>query len=196
MTRLVLASASQSRARMLRDAGVAFEVRPAQVDEDAIKQSMQSEGSVAIAEALAELKALRVSSVEPDALVLGADQVLDFDGTLISKVEDMASARVLLQRLSGKRHELISAAVLARDGASIWRLTGRVRLAMRTLSDAFLDDYLAREGESLLQGVGCYRLEGMGAQLFDRVDGDYFSVLGLPLLPLLAQLRELGVLAK
>ncbi len=181
---------------MLRDAGVAFEVRPAQVDEDAIKQSMQSEGSVAIAEALAELKALRVSSVEPDALVLGADQVLDFDGTLISKVEDMASARVLLQRLSGKRHELISAAVLARDGASIWRLTGRVRLAMRTLSDAFLDDYLAREGESLLQGVGCYRLEGMGAQLFDRVDGDYFSVLGLPLLPLLAQLRELGVLAK
>jgi len=127
--------------------------------------------------------------------VLGADQVLNFEGELISKMPDMASARALLKRLAGKRHELISAAVLAQNGAPLWRHSGRVRLTMRPLSDTFLDDYLASEGEVLLKGVGCYRLEGLGAQLFERVEGDYFSVLGLPLLPLLAQLRELGVLA-
>ncbi len=196
--RLILASASTSRARMLKDAGVAFTINPAQVDEDAVKESLLGEGVdvAGVADALAELKALRVSASVPDALVLGADQVLSFEGELISKVADMAAAKTLLLRLSGKRHELISAAVLARNGAALWRHTGRVRLAMRPLSAAFLDNYLAREGNDLLKGVGCYRLEGLGAQLFERVEGDYFSVLGLPLLPLLAQLRELGVLAK
>jgi septum formation protein len=195
---LILASASTSRARMLRDAGVPFEIRPAHVDEDTVKESLLAEGATPgeIADALAELKALRISANAPDALVLGADQVLSFEGELISKMPDMASAKTLLQRLSGKKHELISAVVLARNGSAIWRHTGRVQLQMRSVSDAFLDDYLAREGEGLLRGVGCYRLEGLGAQLFERVDGDYFSVLGLPLLPLLAQLRELDALPK
>jgi septum formation protein len=193
---LILASASTSRARMLTDAGVTFAVAPAHVDEDAVKESLLAEGveAAGVADALAELKAVRISASNPDALVLGADQVLSFEGELISKMPDLASARALLKRLSGKRHELISAAVLARAGAPLWRHSGRVRLSMRILSDAFLDAYLAEEGEALLTGVGCYRLEGRGAQLFERVEGDYFSVLGLPLLPLLAQLRELGVL--
>jgi septum formation protein len=198
MSTLILASASTSRARMLKDAGVAFVVRPATVDEDAVKESLLAEGidAAGVAAALAELKAVRISSTTGQTLVLGADQVLSLGGELVSKMPDMAAAKILLKRLSGRQHELISAAVLARDGAVIWRHTGRVRLAMRPLSDAFLDDYLAREGEDLLKGVGCYRLEGLGAQLFEKIEGDYFSVLGLPLLPLLAQLRELGVLAK
>lgn len=195
---LILASASSSRSRMLREAGVPFTVKPAHVDEDAVKVSLLAEGvdPAGVADALAELKAVRISSGMGDDLILGADQVLSFEGELISKMPDLASAKTLLQRLSGKRHELISAAVLARNGATIWRNTGRVRLTMRPLGDAFLDEYLAAEGEELLKGVGCYRLEGRGAQLFERIEGDYFSVLGLPLLPLLAQLRELGVLAK
>jgi len=195
---LILASASSSRARMLKDAGVRFSIDPAHVDEDAVKDSLLGEGASAgdVAGALAELKALRISARAGDALVLGADQVLSLNGELISKVPDMATARALLERLSGQRHELISAAVLARNGAVIWRHTGRVRLSMRPLSAAFLDEYLEREGETLLKGVGCYRLEGLGAQLFERVEGDYFCVLGLPLLPLLAELRELGELAR
>lgn len=195
---LILASASTSRAQMLTNAGVPFAIQPAHVDEDAVKQSLLAEGAspADVADALAELKALRISSSTGDAVVLGADQVLNFDGELISKVPDMVAAKALLQRLAGRRHELISAAVLARNGAAIWRNTGRVRLTMRPLSDTFLDGYLASEGEALLKGVGCYRLEGLGAQLFERIEGDYFCVLGLPLLPLLAQLRELDMLAK
>jgi len=195
---LILASASTSRARMLTDAGVPFMIKPAHVDEDAVKDSLLADGAKPgdVADALAELKALRISANAGDTLVLGADQVLDFEGELVSKMPDLASAKALLRRLSGKQHELISAAVLARGGSTIWRHSGRVRLTMRQLSDAFLDQYLTQEGEGLLAGVGCYRLEGLGAQLFEKVEGDYFSVLGLPLLPLLAQLRELGVLTK
>jgi septum formation protein len=183
---------------MLKDAGVTFEVRPAHIDEDAVKDSLLADGidAAGVAAALAELKAVRISLTAGETLVLGADQVLSLDGELISKMPDLTAARALLQRLSGRSHELISAAVLARAGAVIWRHSGRVRLSMRHLSAKFLDDYLAREGGELLRGVGCYRLEGLGAQLFERVEGDYFSVLGLPLLPLLAQLRELDVLAK
>jgi septum formation protein len=195
---LILASASISRAHMLKAAGVAIEIRPAHIDEDSAKDSLLGEGAdpAGIAGALAEMKALRVSASAGEGLVLGADQVLDFDGELVSKMPDLPAARTLLRRLSGKRHALISAAALARGGSIIWHHTDRVRLQMRVLSDAFLDDYMAHEGEALLAGVGCYRLEGRGAQLFERVEGDYFSVLGLPLLPLLAQLRELDILAK
>lgn len=195
---LVLASASVSRVRMLRAAGVPVEIRPAHIDEDGVKDSLLAEGvdPTGVADALAELKALRISASAEDRVVLGADQILDFAGELISKAPDLVAARALLQRLSGKRHALVSAAVLARNGSVIWRHTDRVRLQVRTLSDSFLDEYLAREGDALLTGVGCYRLEGLGAQLFERAEGDYFSVLGLPLLPLLAQLRELGILTK
>lgn len=190
--KLVLASASTSRARMLQAAGVPFDIVPAHVDEDAIKQSMLSPRD--IADTLAELKALRVSSRYPGALVLGADQVLAFGSELVSKSADMDEAAELLGRLRGQRHELLSAAVLAKDGVPVWRHVSVSKLWMRTFTDEFLYAYLEAEGEDVLSGVGCYRLEGLGSQLFERIEGDYFSILGLPLLPLLAGLRELGIL--
>lgn len=197
MTGLVLASASAVRARVLERAGVSFDIRPAHVDEEAMKDSLLAAGAGLrdVADALAELKARKVSSAQPDVLVLGADQVLAFDGELVSKCATLEDARVLLRRLRGQKHELISALVLAKDGAPIWRYAESATLSMRDFSDSFLDDYLAAEGEDLLKGVGCYRLEGRGAQLFEKVEGDYFTVLGLPLVPLLGALRQHGIVA-
>ncbi|MBS0275811.1 MAG: Maf family protein [Proteobacteria bacterium] len=195
---MILASASRTRARLLQDAGVPFEIVPARVDEDALKQSLLA-GKAShrdIADALAELKALRVSATHSGALVLGADQVLSFGGALISKCESLAEARELLLRLRGQTHDLISAMVLAKDRAPVWRHVEKATLTMRDFTDAFLDDYLAAEGEALLSGVGCYRLEGRGAQLFSRLTGDHSTILGLPLLPLLSALREQGVIPK
>jgi len=198
MTALVLASASSSRAKLLRQAGVPFEVHPAHVDEDGLKESMLADGAQgrAIADALAELKARRVSNARPDALVLGADQVLVCDGELFSKAETVEAAAAQLRSLRGKPHLLVTAAVLAKDGAAIWRHVDISTLWMRDVSDAFLEAYLATEGDDLLGSVGCYRLEGAGAQLFERIEGDYFSILGLPLVPLLAALRQHGVVAQ
>lgn len=196
MSRLILASGSASRAKILQNAGLEFTVAPAHVDEDAVKDSMRAakQSHRAIADALAELKAARVSSQYPDHLVIGADQVLSFNGWLVSKCETMRDARNLLIELRGKSHELYSAAVLSKAGAPIWRHVAKSTLTMRDFSDEFLDRYLERGGESLLSGVGCYQLENMGAQLFARVDGDYFAILGLPLIPLLSALREQGVI--
>ncbi|HEY2070510.1 MAG TPA: Maf family protein [Rhizomicrobium sp.] len=194
MTALILASASTIRARLLADAGVPFEAMPARVDEDAVKDSLHD--PAAVAETLAEMKALRVSASHPGSLVLGADQVLAFEDTVVSKSDTLAEARALLLRLRGKEHRLIGGAVLARDGAPVWRHVGIAKLWLRDFSEAFLDDYLARDGEAALSSVGCYRLEGLGVQLFSRIEGDYFSILGLPLLPLLAALREQGVVLK
>jgi len=194
MTRLILASASMSRAGLLEAAGVRFEIQPARIDEDAVKASLHGEDAARVAEVLAEMKAQRVSTAAPDALVLGADQVLDFGGELVSKSASLAEARVLLRRLRGQRHQLIGAAVLAKAGVPVWRHVERARLWMRDFSDAFLEDYLARESAAALACVGCYRLEGAGAQLFSKIEGDYFSILGLPLIPLLAALREHGVI--
>jgi septum formation protein len=193
---MILASASQVRARVLRAAGIEFAVVAARVDEDALKQSMlaQKAAPPAIADALAETKAVRVSASRPGELVLGADQVLVLDGELISKCETLEEARALLMRLRAKQHQLVSALVLAKDGAAIWRRVESASLTMRNFSEDFLDDYLTREGESLLGGVGCYKLEGRGIQLFSRIDGDYFCILGLPLLPLLSALREQAVI--
>lgn len=198
MTALVLASASSSRAKLLEHAGVSFEIHPAHVDEDSVKESMLADGADgrAIADALAELKALRISNTLPDALVLGADQVLVCDGELFSKAETEEAAAAQLRRLRGKPHLLITAAVLAKDGAAIWRHVDISTLWMREFSDAFLDTYLAAEGDGLLGSVGCYRLETAGAQLFERIEGDYFSILGLPLVPLLAALRQHGAVAR
>jgi len=196
--RLILASASETRAKLLKDTGVAFEIVPARVDEESVKHSLLA-GKTShrdIADALAELKALRVSGSHEGALVLGADQVLSFGGALVSKCENLAEARALLLRLRGQTHELLSALVLAKDGAPVWRRVEKAALTMRDFSEAFLDDYLTREGESLLSGVGCYRLEGRGAQLFSRVSGDHSTILGLPLIPLLSALREQGVIAR
>ena len=198
MSGLILASGSRTRAAMLRAAGVAFEIVPASVDEEGMKRSQTAEGADAatIAGALAELKAVRVSASNTGALVLGADQVLEFEGELISKSASMTEAAVLLRRLRGKRHVLITAAVLARGGVAVWRQVSRATLNVRDFSDAFLAEYLAQEGEDLLGSVGCYRLEGLGLQLFSRIDGDYFGILGLPMLPLLTALRDQGIIAR
>lgn len=198
MTQLVLASASSVRARLLESAGIAFETCPAHVDEVAVKRSLLAEGARPrdVAGALAELKALRVSSSRPGILVIGADQVVDFHGELLSKSETIVEARTQLARLRGRPHRLLSAAVLVRDGAVQWWHTHEARLWMRDFSDAFLDDYLDREGEAVLASVGGYRLEDRGVQLFERIEGDYFSILGLPLVPLLTALRDQGVLEK
>ncbi len=193
MTHLILASASASRAAILKQAGVAFDVVPANIDEDAVKASVEEPR--AVAEALASLKAFTVSASHPGPLVLGADQVLVLEGRIVSKAPGLDTAAAQLRRLRGRRHVLISALALARGGAPVWRHTSVAALAMRDFSDAFLEDYVAREGEAVLGSVGCYRLEGLGAQLFESVEGDYFSILGLPLLPLLSALRGFGVIA-
>jgi septum formation protein len=194
VTRLVLASASTSRARVLRDAGVTFAVQPAHVDEDALKAS--SADGRTIAAGLAELKALRVSESHPGALVLGADQILVCEDRILSKAETLSEAAAQLRFLRAKPHTLISALALALDGAVVWRHADEARMEMRDFSDAFLGFYLQEESDAVLGSVGCYRLEGLGAQLFENIEGDYFSILGLPLLPLLAILRERGAIPR
>ena len=197
MSGLVLASASASRQRMLSAAGVAYRISPASIDEGSLIADLWDKGVNAsgIAAALAEQKAVMVSRRTPGALVLGGDSILAFGQEIISKCREVKELKALLDRLSGKTHHLISAASLARDGSQIWHHVGSAKLTMRVLSEAFLDDYLAAEGESLLSSVGGYRYEGRGAQLFEHVEGDAFTVLGLPLLAVLAALRREGILA-
>ena len=190
--RLVLASGSAARAQMLAAAGVDFIRNPADIDEAGLMPSGGDAGAAALA--LAGLKALSVSEHRPGALVLGGDSILEFRGERISKSPEVASARALLTRLAGHTHRIFSSAVLARDGKVLWRHVGEGRLTMRPLGQSFLDAYLDAEGPAILSSVGCYHLEGRGAQLFDRIEGDYFSILGLPLLPVLAALREQGIL--
>jgi len=196
MTGIILASASTTRQRMLMSAGVEFRVEPPHVDEDGLKAALRQEGATApqVAEALAEVKAIRVSRRHPGALVIGADQVLDLNGTLLDKPADRQGARAQLLTLRGVEHRLFSAAVAARDGARIWHHTASARLLMRDFSAAFLESYLDAEGDALLGCVGAYRIEGLGIQLFSRVDGDHFTILGLPLLPLLGFLRDAGAM--
>ncbi|WP_417230947.1 Maf family protein [Brevundimonas sp.] len=179
---------------MLAGAGVPFTVRPADVDEDAIKAGLSHVDAAELALELARAKALAVSRHDSEAWVLGADQTLAFDGGLISKAPSLEAARSRLATMRGRRHHLHSGAALARDGRLVWSGVDTATLVMRDFSDAFLDAYLAAEGEGLLACVGAYRLEGMGSQLFASVDGDYFTVLGLPLWPVLAELRRVGVL--
>ena len=192
---LILASASSSRKMLLTAAGVSFTADPADLDEAALMTGLKDAGAEAMARSLAEQKALAVSRRHPGKTVLGGDSVIAFDGEYLSQCAGLIEARALLARLSGKTHLLVSAAALARDGALLWAHASPCRMAMRELSPQFLDDYLAQEGPAILASVGCYYYEGRGVQLFDRVDGDYFSVLGLPLLAVLAQLRKEGLLA-
>lgn len=193
---LILASASAARAKILSAAGVKFRAIVAEIDETRLKNQWLAEGTSPgdVAAELARAKALQVSKAYPDALVLGADQTLLFGEELVSKCPDLKAARLLLSRLRGRSHRLVGGLALARGGAVIWRFGDRSNLTMRDFSDDFLDDYLSQEGEGILSAVGCYKLEGRGAQLFESVQGDYFSILGLPLQPLLAELRKQGVI--
>lgn len=193
---LILASASPARAAMLRAAGVAIEALPARVDEAAVKASLAAEGAAPrdVADALAELKARRVASRVGGARVLGADQVLVCEGRVFDKPASPAEARAQLAHLRGRTHELLSAAVVFEAGAPVWRHIGRAVLGVRPFSDAFLDDYVLRQGAALCDTVGGYRLEAEGAQLFSHVQGDYFTILGLPLLEVLGFLRTRGVI--
>lgn len=191
---IVLASASAIRAQLLRDAGVPFEVRPSNLHEATEKSLLTGARPDEIAVRLAEAKALSAPA-GPGDLVIGADQTLDLDGELISKPADLAEARARLRSLRGREHRLHSAAALVRDGQVVWVGVYSPRLVMRPFSEAFLETHLADHGEAALSSVGCYLLEAGGAQLFERVDGDYFAILGLPLIELLAALRAEGALA-
>lgn len=192
--RLILASKSAARRAMLESAGVPFAVQVADVDEDAVKATHDPSDAVGLAVELARVKALAVSRHDAEAWVLGADQTLGFDGGLVSKASSLDEARSWLTSMRGKVHLLHSGAALARNGQVVWSGVDTVTMRVRNFSDSFLDAYLKSEGDSLLACVGSYRLEGMGSQLFEAVDGDYFTVLGLPLWPVLAELRRAGVL--
>ena len=192
---LTLASKSAARRAVLRGAGVAHEAAGSGVDEEVVKAQLlaQGAGPREIAEVLAQTKALAVSAAR-SGLVIGADQTLDLDGQLYDKVETIEAARERLRKLRGRPHQLHSAVVVSEGDDIVWRVTESATLVMRDFSDAFLDAYLAEEGKAALGSVGCYRLEGAGVQLFDRIDGDYFTILGLPLMGLLDFLRGRGVL--
>lgn len=196
--KLVLASGSGIRRQMLENAGVSFEVSLPRVDEDAVRQSLLAEGASArdIADALAELKARKVSTRMPGALVLGCDQVLSFDGKIMAKPKSREQAEQQLRQLRGAGHQLLSAAVICEDGQPIWRFVGTVRLQMRDFSDSYLTTYLDRNWPDISNSVGGYKLESEGVRLFNRVDGDYFTVLGMPLLELLSYLTLRGDLQK
>jgi septum formation protein len=195
---LLLASASPFRRKLLEAAGVRFRVVPANVDEAGLKRDLAAAGSpvqpAAVAEALAAAKAGAVSRASPEALVIGADQVLALDSELFDKPGDLAAARAQLQRLRGKTHRLFSAVALAERDEVVWSNVEQATLTMRDFSEAFLDGYLARAGSRLTGIVGCYEIEGPGVQLFERIEGDHFTIVGLPLFPLLAELRARGAI--
>ncbi|WP_420339304.1 Maf-like protein [Roseibium sp.] len=193
---LVLASGSKIRAELMRNAGLTIDVDPANVDERAVEAPLLEAGFPPedLASVLAEAKANDVSARRPGEMVIGADQILAFEGERRTKPDDMEAARRQLLAFSGKTHELLSAVVISKDGEAIWRHVSTARLTMRTLSPGFIGHYLAEAGDDVLSSVGAYQLEGLGLQLFEKIDGDYFTILGLPMLPLLAQLRELGVI--
>jgi septum formation protein len=195
---LILASASTARAHVLKEAGLVFTREIADVDEDRMKSALAAEkaDTGTIAEALAVAKARKIAERFPGSSVIGADQILEIDGTRLDKPRDKEEASGHLKALRGRTHSLISAVCVARGGTVQWRHRETARLSMRAFSDDFLDFYLENAGPPILQSVGAYRLEGLGAQLFDSIDGDYFTILGLPLLPLLAFLRQSDILRR
>ena len=193
---IILASQSASRSSMLNAAGVSFEAVPAQIDEDIITDSLLSEGAKPrdIADTLAEYKARKIALKRPDAVVIGSDQTLDFKGNLIKKPTSQIDARAQLRMLAGPSHKLFSAAVIFEDGKPVWRHVGAVDMHMRAVSDTFLDGFVVRNWNVIRSCVGAYQLEAEGARLFHRVDGDYFSVLGMPLLDVLSYLSLRGMI--
>jgi len=193
---LILASASETRRALLANAGLSFEVIPAAIDERAAEAPLLKAGAPLddVALALAMAKAVSVSETRPGSLVIGADQVLELDGERMTKAEDMEAARRQLLKLSGRTHLLHAAVACARDGEIVWQHAETAEMTMRRLLPEVIGRYLAAVGEEGLKSVGCYQLERRGAQLFDAVEGDFFAILGLPLLPLLAFLRSAGIL--
>ena len=191
---IVLASASSARRQMLEDAGVAFKIDPARIDEGAIRRAIALSNPAAeprfVASELAQAKALGVSQRYPDALVIGSDQILNLGTEILTKSANEAAARATLTRLRGRTHELHSAVALARNGDILWADADSARLTMRSFSDEFLESYLAAEGADLFEAVGAFKLEGRGLQLFETIKGDYFTILGMPLLSLLGELRQ------
>lgn len=194
--RLVLASASRARSGLLAAAGIGHDIDPARIDERAVEEAMGASGldPADLASVLAEAKALDVSARNPARLVLGGDQTLGMGGTVVHKARDMEQARRRLLSFSGRSHELNSALVLARDGEVLWRHLSVAHMHVRTLTPGFVGRYLAAAGDGVLSSVGCYQVEGIGIQLFERIDGDHFTIVGLPLLPLLDELRRQGLL--
>lgn len=193
--RLILASGSQIRQQILRDAGVAFEIVKSNVDEDRVKQAHPKERPASMAALLAIAKAKQVSSARPDDFVLGADQTMELDGRLLDKLPRRDLARARLLEMRHKPHQLHSGLALVRANQVVWEHQQTSTLRVRAFSDAFLETYLTKAGEELTASVGAYAFEGLGVQLFDGVDGEFHAILGLPLLPLLAALRELRVIA-
>ncbi|MEL6861285.1 MAG: Maf family protein [Pseudomonadota bacterium] len=195
MSDIILASGSASRRALLAGAGVEAQSIKPNVDEDSAKIAMRAEGVKVRDQAmqLAEMKALKISRTHP-GLVIGGDQMLNLEGEAFDKPKDLAQAKSHLEALSGKAHHLETAIVIAENGEFVWRHLARPKLTVRTLSDGFIDSYIETCGEPLLSTVGAYQLEGPGAQIFSKIEGDYFSILGLPLLPLLDYLRVRNVL--
>ncbi|MFN0114849.1 MAG: Maf family protein [Paracoccaceae bacterium] len=194
---VVLASASAARADMLRAAGLNFTVRPARIDEAAIRASLEAGGAAPrdVADALAGMKAARIANGAPSALVLGCDQILDLDGRALGKPATPAEAESQLRSLSGRTHRLWSAAVVFEDGRPVWRQVGRAELTLHPLSPAFIGRYVGRNWESIRGCVGGYRIEGEGIRLMAKVEGDWFTIIGLPLIELLTWLRARGDIA-
>ncbi len=192
---IVLASTSASRRAMLNAAGVAHEALPAHVDEEAVKAGLGEVAPRDLADALAEMKAIKISQRVPGTLVLGGDSVVAIeDGTLLDKPVDRVDAERHLKLLSGKRHDLYSAAVIAENGRAVWRHVDRARMWVRPLSDQFIAEYLDAEWPAISGCVGCYRVEGPGVQLFSRIEGSHYTILGMPLLNILDYLRTRGQL--
>jgi septum formation protein len=193
---IILASGSPYRRDLLAHAGVAFDVVRPEVDERAVEEATAGSGATPeeVALILAEAKAVTVSGAHPAALVIGCDQTLSLDDRIFHKPADMEQARCRLLELSGKTHHLNSAVVLARDGAAVWCHVAVARMTMRRLDPAFIGRHLSRVGEKALTSVGAYQIEGEGIQLFTTIEGDYFTIVGLPLLPLLAALRDQGAI--
>jgi len=193
---LILASQSPFRRMLMENAGLTFQTQAAAIDERAAEAALAAHNPTpqAIAEALAIEKARDVARRNPGSLVIGSDQTLSLEGLVFHKPADMAEAKAHLMAMSGKTHSLNCGIALVRDGQTLWSHVSVANLTMRPLSEAFVERHLARVGSRVLASVGAYQLEGEGVQLFERIDGDYFTILGLPLLPLLAKLRDLGAI--
>lgn len=189
---IILASQSESRASMLRNAGVAFSIQPSNIDEDVIKTRVHGEGGTAekAAQELAIAKAMKISPDFSDSFVVGADQIMVCEGRWFDKAKDIEEAKQQLNFLRGKTHELVTAVCVIKNGIVVWQALSLPKMTMRGYSDAFIDEYTDKLGDKILKSVGCYQLEGVGVQLFSKIEGDMFTIMGLPMVELLNFLRE------